>query len=366
MWHEVQVVCEGGITIDGIDSYTITTEFLTPCAGWSIELGGLTKWRKYSGVVKEGAKVQVYLDGVQIMMGWIDAIDTDSDADGFRTSINGRDHLKPLVKANVHPNTVIKDLTIAQAVEKVLVQVYRSNVPTIYFDNEANRKVLTRKTSKKGKPISTAKQIEQLQPQAGEGAFEFLIRLLRRNGLWMWGTTDGGIVVGKPNYEQAPSYTIQRGFGDTESMVRHVRVRRDKTNVPSHVFVTGKGGKKGDKSSVVQARAVDDTWSMWSPSYVKHDEVTTPEEATNIAVQEMSRHKQNEFVYEVTLKGHKDTLTDAYYAMDTVAHVHDEVESIDADMYASNCTWSRNASETTTKLKLVNLYSIVFAEEDKP
>ena len=364
--HEVQVVFNG-VPVDGFKSYAINTDFLTPCSGWTLTLGGLRKWNKYSGVIVKDARVQINLDGTQVMQGWVDIAHSHGDASNYKVEIQGRDHLKPLVKANIHPNTVIKDLTVAQAVEKILVQVYRQNVPTIFFDNDANRKVLTRsKKSSKGKKVTAKQLIEQLQPKSGEGAWEFIARLLRRNGLWMWPTVDGNIVVGKPNYEQAPSYTLQRPIDDTVSYMSNVSVKRDSTNVPSHVFVVGKGGGKGEASSVVQGKAVDDTWALWAPAYIKHDEVKDAKEADNIAVQELGKQKQNEFVYECTVKGHLDELTEAYYAIDTVAHVHDEIESLDADMYVTSCTWMRSVSKTTTKLKLVPLYSLVFDPEDSP
>ena len=366
--HEVEVVFNG-TSVTGFDTYAINTDFLTPCSGWSLTLGGMHKWKRFSHVIVKDARVQIMLDGVQVMQGWVDRTRSSGDAERYTVSIEGRDHLKPLVKANVHPNTVIKELTIADAVLKVLKQVYRQDVPILIFDNDANRKVLTRaKKSKKGKPIDAKKQIEQLQPQSGEGAWEFLARLLRRNGLWMWPTVDGNLIVGKPNYDQAPNYTLQRLINDTPpvSYVTDVSVTLDNTNVPSHVFVVGKGGGKGEAASVIQGRAVDDSWVLWAPSYIKHDEVKDAKEASNIAWQELGRHKQNEFVYECTVKGHRDESTGAYYAIDTVAHVRDEIESIDADLYVTSCTWQRSTSQTTTKLKLVPLHSLVFEEEDKP
>jgi len=362
---EVKIVVEGGVVLTGFESYAINTDLVTPCSGWDVTIGGLRAWRKYSGVVVPDAKVQIFIDSVQVMQGWIDVVESECTAEAMTVRISGRDHLKPLVKCNVHPNTVIKDLTIAQAVEKVLTQVYRTEVPTVFFDNEANRKVLTRKTSKKGKPINAQKQLEQLQPQSGEGAFEFVARFLRRNGLWLWPTVDGNLVVGKPNYDQPPHYNLTRSFGGTVSTVQRAKVRRDKTNVASHVYIFGKSGGKGEKSTSILGHAVDADWKLWAPMYVKHDEVTTAKEADNIAWQQLTRQKQNEFVYECTVKGHFDAATRAYYAIDTIAHVHDEIESLDSDMYVSSCTWEQSASETTTRLKLIPLYSLIFEEEDK-
>ena len=353
-----------GTELGSFDNYEINTDIMTPCSGWHVDVGSYHAWRKISGLVELDAKVQVFLDGSQVMTGWIDTIDEQSAGTDLKVAIGGRDHLKLLVKPDLHPNTTIKNLSVADAVLKVLKQAYRTDVPVLVFDNEANRNVLTRKKTKKGKAISTAKQLEQLQPQPGESNFEFLARILRRSGLWMWGTVDGNIVVGKPNYDQPPSYTIQREFGQATSYVKSARRRRDKTNVPSHVFVRGKSAGKGESSSVVQGKAVDPDWTLWAPSYIKHDNVTSAKEAADVAVQELTRHKQGEYVYEVVLKGHKDGLTGAYYAVDTVAHVHDEMFGFDEDLYCASCTWARTGNETTSRLKLIRLGSLIFDSED--
>ncbi len=118
----------------------------------------------------------------------------------------------------------------------------------IVVSNDTNRDLLTGKPVSGTKPSSEAPtdlatlKIDQARPHAGETVHSFLVRHAKRFGLLMWGTADGNIVFGRPNYDQKPLYHLQcnkfkyTGGNNCTTARRHESARF----TPSEVHVFGK------------------------------------------------------------------------------------------------------------------------------
>lgn len=366
----VVVTLQDGTTLKRWDSYTFASDFLDAADAWTVTFGGDDAWLLVKDKALPDTTCSVTVDGALQCTGWLDSAEVVVDETSTRVTLSGRDVLKPMVDANIHPDTAVKNVTIEQLVELVLGQVYLSQQPTLFTDNEANRLVLSATTTAKGKAASSqalTKRIEWAKPQVGESAFEFVSRNLRRFGLWMWATADGGVVISSPTYDQPPSYKIRRMYGDKIIQVKSATWRRDKTSVPSIVIVRGKSAAKDFEKTTVRGSMKDPDAALWKPMYVVHDNATTNDEAANFARQEMSMKLQGAETYECTLVGHTDPRTGAVYAIDTLAQITDEVCGLEKVMYVAGRTFERtSAGSTTTRLRCVPVGSIQFSDVDAP
>lgn len=365
---EVIILIDGKVELKQWSEYSLDSDFLTPADAFSVGFGTDQEWDRVRGVVKPDARCTVTVDGALQCTGWIDSVSAGSSS-STSVTIAGRDILRPLVDANVHPDTPFKDVTIADLVATVIKQVYRTNVPDLFYDNEANRKLLSG-TAIPGVSKNTTgaqKRIDYVRPQANEGAFDFVARNLRRFGLWLWGTADGNIVISSPCYSQEPAYTLTRRRGGKIVQVLDATYTLDRTNVPSHIFVRGKAGGKEFSKKTARGSAFDVDWKVWRPMYVVHDNATSDAEAMAFAVQEMSDKMRNAEVYECTCRGHTDPVSGKVYAIDTVALVQDEFHDVFRPMWVCGRTFRRTSrGETTTRLKLLPLGAIKFSDVDAP
>ena len=356
--------------------YTIDSDFLIPTDGWSFTFGTEVEWQKVKHLVRPDGEMTITIDGQVQLTGWIDKVRAECGDNGVNVTVEGRDVLRQLVKANVHPATRIKDRTLAGLVENVIGQIYQDNAPTLVYDNDANRQVITgakgRYKSKRAKRHT--KEIDFCQARPNESAFEFCARNLRRFGLWLWAGADGSVIIGAPDYDQPASYKIQRKHGDTIVQVESATWDWDRTNVPSHVFVRGRSASKDWFVQKSKAEVIDPIFrngpgapDVFCPMKISHDEATTDEQCAAYAWQELAKLKQDERVYTCTLKGHRDPRTGLLYATDTIAHIEDEPLGISEDMWVIRRTFKKSATGgTTTDLKCIPKGVVFFADSDAP
>jgi len=371
--QEASILLENGGEIVGWTSYSINSDFLTPTDGWSFTVGGKKSWDKIKDVVKPDYKIKILIDGKPQLSGWIDVVTLTSDEGGLTVNIQGRDILRPLIKSNIYPGFKIKDKTVEQMIETI-VWSYYTEPPDIYFDPDSERQVLGITSSYKKKDRSALKKklIEYCQAHPGEGVFEFLSRNIRRHGLWVWAAADGSIVVGGPEYDQEPSYIIERKEGTKRVSARSAAYTHDRTDVVAAMHIRGKSIKKEWNKTTVVGAASDQEARSTSESgfaevaFTQHDQAESAEQCDNFALQEMSRLKQNERVYTCTMVGHKDLKTGNTYQVNTVATVDDEFLGVQEDMFVVSRTFRRDSGGTTTDLKLVPLGSIVLSDVDWP
>ena len=367
-----RLVLEDGTEIDQWDSYSINSSFLTPTDGWSFTFGGEQKWSRVRHLLQPDYRIRILIDDKPQLTGWIDSVEVIAEpSSGVRVTVQGRDVLRPLCKANIHPDVRIKGRTVAELIEAVLQMYYTpGNVPDVYLDNEANRALVGAVKGGKKTRDGVKAQVEYCQAHPSEGAFEFLARNLRRFGLWMWAAADGGLVVAGPNYTQQPSYVIQRVRGDKTPRVLTAHVRWDRSNTPSSIRVKGKSAaKEFDKATVVESLVDREARQehFVEPLYIVHDQAESKAECLAFARQEMTEHKREELVYTCTCVGHSDRATGNVYAVDTIATVNDEMLGVSGPWYVSERTFRKDLSGgTRTDLTLVPLHSIQFSDVDAP
>lgn len=209
----VQISIGGMVHADWSD-YDIESDLLIPADAWRVSLS--TRSGELPASVIEGALVEVRIGGDLVMTGRIDDIGEDASKAGLRFDLSGRDGAAILVDCS-SPIFTAQMVSLADVVAKVVrplgVTVHR---------------------------ISGASRLrEKITVEPGDTAWETLSNVAEANGLWPWFEPDGTLVVGGPDYDQAPVATlVMRTSGQGNNVLRLQR-RRSIQGRYSHVTVLG-------------------------------------------------------------------------------------------------------------------------------
>lgn len=170
----------GGLVHAEWDFYDIDSDLLIPADAWRVGLV-LTEGR-LPAKVAEGAEVQVRVGDDLVMTGRIDEIGEAVSKRGLSFDISGRDGAAALVDCS-SPIFGAQMVSLAEVVAKV---VNKLGVTRVRIDAAGTR---TR---------------EKVMVEPGEMAWDTLTNAAEANGLWPWFEPDGTLVVGGPDYSQAP------------------------------------------------------------------------------------------------------------------------------------------------------------------
>jgi prophage tail gpP-like protein len=361
-----------GSQFDYWTSLTISDDFLTPCQTMSMTIGVDETRFGVMSKFQIGMPFILEVNGNPVMGGFLDSAEMSDDwSGGVSLTITGRDVLSPVVDSNINPSMQIqKSMSLDDLLQKVLVDEF--DLPITIFDDanggaEKARNLSTGKKinakPKKGK--KTAKDpLKDLRPHANEGGFQYITRFAHRAGFHVWAMPDGsGVVIGTPTYEQPPSYTLRRllatndGRGASNNIERG-SAKLDYTQVPSDVFVRGKGSKPGDKSQPV-GYAHFDAAPYFKPFYVTDDESSTKEHADAVARFTLGKALRTSLAYNVTVRGMSDPATGAVYTVDTVVDVQDDIVGITGLFWIESRTFRKSREGTFTDLKLIPANSLL-------
>ena len=277
------VVASTGEKIAEFTSFSIQQDFLTPCAGWSLETGDAATIARIRRSLRPGTFVQLVVNGAPHITG-------PAGKFGIKgltgMSVAGRDALGVAVDACLDPTLVftpgttmgdvfqaiftplgfdrlsttdifnrraMSGINPAKAGSKVIQAA--STVPNETIDTNTGAAIATGTFTTvpavtelfdptAPKSIKTL-PIDQFKPTAGEGTFEFWSRLIKRFGLWTWCSGDGKtLIVDAPDFDQAPSYSIVRRIDGVGNNVEKDggELELDGEEQPSVIIATGSGG----------------------------------------------------------------------------------------------------------------------------
>ena len=225
----------------------------------------------------------------------------------------------------------------------------------------------TRIPAEKPRYISTTAlnmlDVKKAKPHAGESVYDFLHRHAIRYNLLIWGTADGKIVFGKPNFTQDPlfSFICQQGdaaYGNNcESISRVQNIEHRPSEI--HVYGHSVGGDfaRSPIHSVVFDPFIQ-SMGLYRPITIHDNSCKTKADADQRANYELCIRRQTADVVRVTVSGHAQN--GYVYAIDTTANVVWPAGEIEGPMYIISRTFTRSKeSGTHTILDLVPLNSIV-------
>lgn len=370
-YWDTRIVLEDGWELTRLLSYSYRSDFLIPSDTWTFTIPAADVWDSIRDVVAPDFRVEFYVKDRLQGTGFIDSVEVSAGSSGSTVTVSGRDVLKPLLKAHIHPDILVKGKTVEDLVLAVVEKYYLpGSVPTVFNDNRANKLLVGVEGA--GQARATIKeQIEYCQAHPQEVAFNFVARNLRRFGLWMWAAADGSLVVSGPTYDQPASYEIIRSrSGVGTPHVIGSRYKIDRSSVPSSIRVRGKSTAKEFEKETVTDSVIDSEFRgrhFIEPMYIVHDQAESKKEAAAFARQEMSDAKRNSEVYECEVVGHTNPATGNVYAIDTIAVVQDQFCGIDQEMYLVAREFSQSPSRgTITNLRFVPKNTIQFSDVDAP
>lgn len=389
-------IVDTGRVIDIWQSYRFNSNFLTPTDAFSFTLGDESVSGDLLKELVPGARVQLEIFSHIQASGYIDSISVETSRSGTSITVDGRDMLSYAVDAAMDP---LMKFAPKQTLEQVIKQALAPYGFTALVDeNEKNKNIITGqergvKTTKKGKSLKSFVE-HQLKPYPSEGVFAFVSRIAQRFGLWVWLSANGkDIVVGTPNFDQDPRYTLIRSIGLTSGERNNVisgSIKRDNTDQPSCIIATGVGtGGENPRGKLIaiainELTALDEDGNMSSdvktaianypnakvlklqsfqpvsrylqhkarPIYLHDDESKTIEQLQFFARREMAIRQRKALTAKYTVEGHVNN--GQPWAVDTMVSVEDDIGDIHQDMYVIGRTFVKDRSGgTRTEVELI-------------
>ena len=378
-------------TFDGWTEYTITHDLLHGTSSFHMSAPAFPRDDEGRGDqlvdldargIKRGQRIKVYVktpkarNPVLVLTGIIDDVDIEESREGANVQISGRCHMAPIVDSDAPPRIGLENVTLGEAAMRMLTEVSPGQSTPFFkwtdilIDNDANRALSTGNaaagttlSASAPKKLETYK-IDQIKPHPGETIFAFLSRHAQRFGLLVWGTADGKIVFGKPNYDQLPMYDLRlrQGARGAENNVKHFRRRTSFKQRPSEIHVYGHSTGRDHLSSSIHAVARDQEVldaGLFRQLTIHDNNARTKEQAECRANFELSTRRQTGDVLHATVAGHAADEDGTVYAIDTIASVAWDKAGLNEGRYVVSRTFTRSRSAGThTQLQLVPKGSI--------
>lgn len=235
----------GDLIHDDWESYEVDSDLLIPADAWRVTLS--LRDGQLPDAVIPGASVKVLVGDDPVMVGRIDEVSADIAKDGARFNISGRDGAAVLLDCS-SPIFTVRMVSLAEVVAKVV----RPLGVTVQEIKGASRRR------------------EKINVEPGETAWETLTNAAEANGLWPWFEPDGTLVVGGPDYDQAPVAKLVLRTNGRDNNVLHLARRVSIQGRYSHVTVLGQkhGTDIEQGKHALQATEVDDGVRWYRPKVI--------------------------------------------------------------------------------------------------
>lgn len=396
-------------------TYTIDSEFLTPSDGCTLTCGDEDAVYDLAPKLLPGTVLQFEVNDAVVATMIVDGQNiAHGPSVGTVLTVDCRDPMGRLVDASVDPLFVFSaGMTLADLFAKLAAPLGY----TTFSNSDAFRKAIVAKTAPPsgstspatpapGAPASTllvaassaappltSYGMQQAKPHEGEGVFAFLARHCKRFGLWLWSDSLGEtIIVGSPDYSQAPLYSITNRIGDG-GFYDSIRVERTTKDQPSLIIATGHGTGGDFDHAALKAAAVNElvaldtdgnivpdvkailaahkgcklapvnadlrrygTGANWSRKkhwaiFLHDQESKTPAQLEKFVQREMGERQSHAYSIHVTAGGH--TRDGHPWCVNTIATVDDDVLNIHDTFWIRQVTFRKTVDGTYTDLALI-------------
>jgi hypothetical protein len=410
------------------ESWEHTESVLSQPSAFSLRLGsgarsdfGGTVNREILQRYPKGTTFQLYIGNVLQATGRTDGVSLEqSDGGPAEITIRGRDALARLHDTSVKAVVGVKVATYPDLVWYALQQVALApqgsaiDPDILTVDNTANRKL------KAGVPVNAVlphRTVEQILEDTGLGAsgigpnvgvvqttplaklnetwHQFLRRYLDRAGLMLWAGAKGNFVLGSPNGNQTPTYTLFRpsvSAPNAGGNIRGCSWQDDASHRHTEAIVYGRGGGKvvgrvKSKGGFADQEMVDAGYAKGfdgkpggpgQPLVFRDVNVHSGAEASYFARRKLAEERRAGWRLEYRIAGLTLPATGAarfgaiygggaqpgaspraVITPDTVVSVNDQELGIEGDFYVETCVRQRNPYTTTT-VRLMRKEDLVF------
>jgi prophage tail gpP-like protein len=368
--HNVSVRV-GDTVIDRWQSYEIASDMLTPADAFSLTLSPALP--EAIALVPPDGQVEVRVDDVAIVTGFIDDRNIDIDRSGSQLAISGRDKTGRMVDESASLQTFG-----SLSLQTLLLLLASPQFVDVRLDNKLNRDLVRGRRSGKApsgsEPLFAKKSEAPRKVEPGEARWDIAQALLKPARLLAWSAADGSaLVVGLPNYSQATQF---RFFVPREGSTRLPEGNVIKVGLVDSVAnryskITVVGASRGDsakygtqvtkhRATVLQGPNPDGTGDAFTTRkqlILADDDVKNSRDARERARRELALRDAEKRVVEIVVKGHSQARNPgeipAVFAFDTMAEL--EIEGILKERFLITSVQfavSRDGGEIST-LKLV-------------
>lgn len=346
--HVVSIVA-GGVQIRDPITYDISTSITDAVDQFQMRFA-FTR-AAWDALVPD-RPLQVLIDGVPVLSGFID--DSDAPEDEHEIAVSGRSKIGRLVD-DAAPRINFAGLGIRETVAK-LAHPFFSSVSMSNARNRAAIRGRGKKARSSDRPRSNSRVGTRVEP--GQTRWSVISDICEQAGYLAWGAGNGTeLIVGQPNYTQGVQFRFFRPAPASsrarKSSVMGMGVRRSKAERYDRVVVVGSGvGTDANYGAPVsarrgEARAPSGEFSAEKTLVVQRS-VASAAEAQEFAEAEMARRDAKGHTVPVRAEGHGQGGT--LFACDTLADVEDERTGTRGVYVISACSFSaaRGEGEVTT------------------
>jgi prophage tail gpP-like protein len=297
----------GGV-LENFTSLEITNDMTAPSTA-NIEIGDDGTWNAVGEFIKPGTRYKVVVNDKLRLTGRVEANDIPIGATGGATvRFVVRTLLADAQFASANPRTRVKKTSV----KDFLLALYEPLGYTeadFVFAQDVARDLLTGKSSAGDVPVD----LEPLKQDAAkvnppETIFAAASRHLARFRLMHWDSPDGKIVVGRPNNDQRPLYTLRMmvGAAGVENNILDATRSIDVSEQPTVLGVFGTGGKrdfsKAKVSSLETNQELKDA-GFYRPVLIVDEQIKSKEIAEARVRRELSARSRRIDAWDIQVDG---------------------------------------------------------------
>lgn len=378
----------GDQTLKTCTSYEIKTGIFEQPSTFSAQLGDGSMAAALIKKYPANAPFQCLVGGAPQFSGYIEGRQSGGSAtQGTELRLHGRSILAKLL-TDLEKESSFNAKTHRELIEKaledlIIVKPFSNGArPSVLASNAEARQLRTSSDVKAFDPDDWTAVLTQpagdegdayrvLRTKLAEKYLDLIRRHLNTVGLFPWDSPTGDIIIGRPNFRQPPIARIHRILGRvaTSNIEKH-RYFEDYAQRFSEIVIYGKTTGRKYNRSTTSGAFVDEAINNLGIRKVKvlrDVSVTSIAHAEAIAKKHLAEGRRKSFMLEYTVRGHSTENIlkggTVVWAPDMVVDVVDQELGLSAPYYLENCTYTRNGGGTHTKLRLLELDSLIFGAD---
>lgn len=364
-----------GAVLSAWESFAWRDEYTDPLGSLELRVAPpRERIRDYAARLVKGERVGVRINGVSQANMLVETVKTTiSPSDAVTFSLSCKSRLTPMFEGSVVPPDYSFRTKADTPVSNIVLDIAAPyGFTTLYGDERANRDVMTGKPVRGQGPALPIDALKHGDAQAHEGetAYAMIARLITRLGVCLRCAHDGTLLLSRPNYLQAPSYTVAQGnVRDADPFVGSIELVDTNAGQFSMVSVRGQAPDRVENTRAVRPIgavtagmiAREPFWTYRSAAAPFKPKIITDKNARDrercecVAGLAMGLPAKNACVLTGSVQGFT-ARSGSIWNVDTVATVHLEAIGLSADMWILSREFrqDRQGGQMTT-LKLLPL-----------
>lgn len=366
------------------EDYAIQMSVLQQPAAFTLRLGWSEVAAELLDIAQPGIPFELRVAGVAVQTGRIDGRRLRGSSGGSFVEVKGRDWMAGVFDSFVEEERGFANATYYDLTRTVL-DLCGLKDRGLEATNAAYQKAIAGFQTVKVVNEETVKAIETgaaaqtqtkvvnktLKAKLGERWLDWLQRQYKLVGLFLWCTGEGNFVLGEPQWDQEPAFTILKARGITTEFatVLDTDWNDDTTGRFAEIVVHGRSGGGAVGRAKVKGSYVDAEMVArgFTKRLVVHDEdCKTKDQCEYVARRTAAEQRRAGWTLRYTVSGHTVPGIKgpgvAIWGPDLTCRVSDDEIPIEGKLYIEAIEFSRKP-ETTTTLTLMRPEDLVFAQK---